>query len=172
MRKTLTGALAGVLLLVAPAAEAACNIHTISGTWVVQVTRTVDDLNFPGPTSASTTCWFVISRPDNLGIHCDRAWLSEATDFFAQFQTDFPQGPWHKIVGPNRNRNNTTDTGRRFATPNRCQWQITDRNDIDIDYDVFFSPDMQSLNGAGRGYQDKHFGATEPLFVSFSGDRQ
>ena len=114
----------------------------------------------------------MISRPDNLGIHCDRAWLSEPTDFFAQFQTDFPQGPWHKIVGPNQEPKQHHRYRAAVSTPNRCQWQITDRNDIDIDYDVFFSPDMQSLNGAGRGYQDKRFGATEPLFVSFSGDRQ
>jgi hypothetical protein len=172
--KSIVAALVILAASAAAAGAAPCDINAISGTWVLQVTRTAEDLNFPdaGQFAASTTCWFVISRPSNLGIHCRRAWLDDRVDFFAQFQTDFDAAPWHQIVDPNTGQTNAIDGRRRFATPNRCQWRIIDRNDIDIEYEGYFSPDRQSLTGEGRGYQDRHFGATEPLFVTFSGIRQ
>jgi hypothetical protein len=171
VKKTLAVAVATMTMLGSAPAAAACAIGDIVGTWVVQVTRTVEDLYFPGPTTASTTCWFVITRPDNLGIHCDRAWLDDRIDFFGLFQTDFEQRPWHQIVGPDLRTRQTTDTGRRFVVRNRCEWTIRDRNGIDIEYTVWFSP-TGALSGSGQGFQDQHFGATEPMLVTFNGVRQ
>ena len=62
--------------------------------------------------------------------------------------------------------------GQRVPTPKRCQWRIIDRNDLDAEYDVYFAPDMQTMAGNGDGFQDKHFGSTEPKSVTFTGIRQ
>lgn len=155
------------------AAQAApgCNITGISGTWIVQVVSIGFDEYAPvPPTFSQTTCWFVISKPRNLGIHCEEPWVGGG-DFFALFQDDFDFKPWHQIVGPNTDPTQTVD--RRFPTPKRCQWTIVDRNGLDFEaYEVHFAPNMQSLSGYGNGYQDKHFGSTEPVSVTFNGVRQ
>ena len=77
--------------------------------------------------------------------------------------------PWHQVVKVSSAASVTID-GRRVATPDRCEWKLTDRNELDADYTIYVNG--SSLAGGGRGYLDRHYGNTEPKIVTFSGVRQ
>lgn len=147
-----------------------CDIREISGVWAVAV----HEVSFYyGPEWAYTDtglCWFVISRNNpnvgNLRIDCGDA------EYFMLNQTDFEFKPWHQLVRSGGLGKSVIVGGRRFPTPNRCEWKIIDRNDLDGEYQVFFSPDRQSFTGFGEGNYDKHFGNKRPFARSFQGIRQ
>jgi hypothetical protein len=157
---------AGLMLATTSAqALAACNIGSVAGTWLINVEALWEDDYVPdNPLEIRATCWLVISRPRNLAVHCEDDRL-----FGLSWHPDYQ--PWHQIV---RDDISTTQRvgARRFAVPNRCQWRMSDRNDLDIEYTVNFAPDLNTLQGHGEGRADKHFGATEPYSAFFTGIRQ
>lgn len=157
---------AGLMLATASTqAIAACNIRTIAGTWLINVEALWEDYYAPQfPIEISAICWLVISRPRNLAVHCE-------DDRLFGLSWDPDVTPWHQIERASTARNETV-AGRRFEVPNRCQWRMFDRNDLDIEYTVNFSPDLQSLQGHGSGKADKHYGSTEPFQAFFTGIRQ
>lgn len=156
---------ASLMLATAAEATAACNIRSIAGTWRINVDALWEDEYLPEfPSEIRATCWLVISRPRNLAIHCEDDRL-----FGLSWHPDFK--PWHQIVRDDRSTTQTVGA-RSFQVPNRCQWRIRDRNDLDIEYVVNFAPDLNTMQGHGEGRADKHFGATEPYSAFFTGIRQ
>lgn len=146
-------------------ALAACSIRGISGTWLISVEALWEDEYAPAaPLAIRAICWLTISRPRNLGVHCE-------DDRLFGLSWDPDVTPWHQIE-----RASTASTervaGRRFPVPNRCQWRMFDRNDLDIEYTVNFAPDLNTLQGHGEGLADRHFGSTEPFTAFFTGIRQ
>jgi hypothetical protein len=161
-------------LISSSAAEAgpACTIQNISGTWVINTDRVIEDYYFGGEFTNNNVCWFRISPPNNLRISCERGGEAPGGDFVIHGTSDYPDArPWHQIVDRDIARSRVVN-GVRFATPNACVWRITDRNELDIDYDVFFSPDLQSLIGNGQGALDRQSGSKFPMEVTFSGVKQ
>lgn len=174
-------ALAVALAVAAPAAAAAapCTIGAIKGTYQVQVTST---WQWPHayerlPITISTTCWFMINPPGNLGIQCEEEPFTGA-DFFGQFRGDLK--PWHQLTGPTRDGSAMVGPPRagpwlkrRIPTPNRCEWRITDRKGVDGEYQVWFAPNRQALTGAGGGIVDDPADGSQTAYrVTFHGVRQ
>ena len=164
LHKTL--ALTAALTVAAPTvADAACNARGISGTWLISIEGIWSDNYYPGPPfERQGQCWFRITPPHNVGIHCE-------DQVFFGLNWDPDVNPWHQIEKGSTASTETVGT-RRFPVPHRCEWRLFVCNDLDIDYTLNFDPSLNTLVGRGEGFADKHYGSTEPYTAIFTGIRQ
>ena len=124
-------------------------------------------------------CLFRIGKTGQRGvaavtIRCD----DEHQELFASALSDFPElSSEHELI---RQRGNTLVAydGTEMPASNLCEWLLVDRADMDGgEYIVrFAAPDARGklsvLQLSGDGYQDHHFGSTEPKVTTGSGIRQ
>ena len=150
-RRALAGLIGLLALLPTTAFAAPCNFSSVRGTWLItaeeDVSIGVRAPEEPSSYSSIRACWLEIRGPEAVGFHCP-----PDTDMFRQHELD-PNPPWHAIRGPIRQRRFEVDPPRAVTAPNRCEWVIYDKNGHDLDYQVWVSPDRQTLVGVGFGIE-------------------
>lgn len=176
---------AGVAALLVPAptaAEAACSLRAIAGTWVLNVEALHKDTEGGFMDSQRGLCWMAIRTNRVVDIRCTQSDIDHLGYDPVYDGGDLVLGlfgagydrvlrPQHRIFRDSVAASETID-GIDFPTPRRCQWRIHDPLENDVDYIVNFSPSLETLQGYGTGHTDEHYGSTEPFTAQFTGVRQ
>ena len=167
--KTAVSWLLAAGIAVAPGSALGCSVAKITGTWVVQVHERYWDEQYGGPPAEwRAECLFHIVKTDEKGvaavtIRCD----DEIQELFGSARSDFPElASDHELIRQPGSVLVAYD-GTHLPAPNLCEWRLVDRADLDgAEYIVRFGAltggKMRVLQLSGRGYQDHHFGSTEP----------
>ena len=178
--RTLASCLLAASITATPSYALACSVAKITGTWAVQVHERYWDEQFGGPPAEwDAECLFSIGKSGERGvaavtIRCD----DELQELFASALSDFPDlSSDHELIRQPGNTLIAYD-GTRLPAPNLCEWLLVDRADLDGgEYTVRFAGldargKLNVLQLSGGGYQDHHFGSTEPKVTTGSGIRQ